>query len=103
MLSCFYICIDRNEGIIMALDVSKVNFLQQAMQPQQAQQARTVQPTKAVGPSFGQLTGGGLASNNQSGGQSTVGVNTKIGIGDEMFLPAQAGRQAGTGKTYGFA
>ena len=60
--------------MIMALDVSKVNFLQQAMQPQQAQQARTVQPTAAVGPSFGQATGGEQASNNPFGKTPGIGV-----------------------------
>lgn len=48
------------------------------------------------------VSSGSSAGNNPFGG-NTVGVNTNIGVGDSMNIPAQAGKKAGLGRTLGFA
>lgn len=49
------------------------------------------------GAAFGALTA------KKSPSDSTVGVNTNIGVGDTSFIAAQAGKKAGMGRTLGFA
>ena len=42
-------------------------------------------------------------SNSKLFAGSTEGVNANIGVGDTVNIPAQGGKQAGIGRTYGFA
>ena len=101
MFSCFYIRIDTNKGTIMAVSGPNLNIL--ALQGQQIAATRAI----STG-SPGEPYGGGTAKNFFVNSSSkipgeTVGVNTAIGIGDEMNLSAQAGRASGTGRTLGIA
>lgn len=66
-----------------------------------AQEIKPIQQTPAVVKKSPEETAAKptelTASNN------TTGVNTNIGVGDSMNIPAQAGKPAGIGKTLGFA
>lgn len=42
-------------------------------------------------------------SNSKLFAGSTEGVNSNIGVGDTMNIPAQGGKQAGIGRTLAFA
>lgn len=83
----------------MAFDINPNMNLIAAMQKQQP-----ISQAKAVGQSFEQATGGNTSSksNNPFGG-NYVGINQNIGVGDSSFIAAQAGKQAGVGKTIGIA
>ena len=97
MFSCFYIRIDTNKGIIMAVSGPNLNMF--------ALQGAPIAATRAISTgSAGESYGGGAAKNFFVNSSSkipgeTVGINTAIGIGDEMNLSAQAGRAAGSGRT----
>lgn len=68
-------------------------FRGQDIKPIQQAPAVTKKPTEETAAKRTELAS---ASN-------TTGVNTNIGVGDSSFIPAQAGKPAGIGKTYAFA
>lgn len=79
----------------MALD--KLNLFTQISGMQGVKPAQSFGGEKTSG-----VTESKSSSNNPFGGE-TVGVNTNIGVGDEMSIAAQAGKKAGSGKTLAFA
>lgn len=62
-----------------------------------------VSPTKAVAGQSSEGSGGTSSTSSNMFSDSTAGVNTNIGVGDTMNIPAQAGKKAGLGRTLGFA
>lgn len=68
-------------------------FRGQDIKPVQQTPAVTKQPTEETAAKPIELASAG----------NTTGVNTNIGVGDSMNLPAQAGKPAGIGKTLYFA
>lgn len=78
--------------------VPKINpfaqvFSGQDIKPIQQAPAVTKQPPEETAAKPTELASAG----------NTAGVNTNIGVGDSSFIPAQAGKPAGIGKTLGFA
>ena len=83
------------------MSIQKINpfaFGAQGIKPIQQTPVVTKQPT-------GEASGGTKPTEiaSASANQNTTGVNTNIGVGDSMNIPAQAGKPAGVGKTLYFA
>lgn len=64
---------------------------------------QAITPTKSVGAEQARGVTESSKSNNNPFAGGTVGVNSNIGVGDSMNIPAQVGKKAGMGRTLAFA
>lgn len=91
----------------MAIDSAKLNLFGQSsgfnVQPA-VRQVRPVGEKKSPEVASGGSPFAATVSNSKLFNKDkTVGVNTNIGVGDKMNIPAQAGRKDGSGTTLAFA
>lgn len=90
----------------MAIDSTKLNLFGQSSGFNVQPAVRQVKPvgekkTPEVAPGGNPFAA--TVSNSKLFAPSLAGVNTNIGVGDKMNIPAQAGRKDGSGTTLAFA